>query len=398
MPQEREAMLFETLDGKPSVRPNNPKFSSGPTTKPLGWSAQELSTDVLGRSHRSLPARARIKSALTLTHQILNLPKDYRIGLLPGSDTGAFECAMWSLLGERGVDVLAWESFGAGWQTDITQHLAIKDVRVFDAPYGELPDLNKVSGDRDVVFTWNGTTSGARVPDDSWIDGQRTGLVLCDATSAVFAQPLPWSSLDVVTFSWQKCLGGEGAHGMVILSPRAVARLESWSPPRPLPKIFRLTKKGKLIEGIFQGDTINTPSLLCIEDYHHSLAWVQKMGGYSGVCARADANLATITQWVDTTAWVDFLVASPSRRSNTSVCLRVVEPAFSALPEASQRQLLKEMEKLLDVEAVAYDIGAYRDAPAGLRLWAGPTVENSDLAKLLPWLTWSFDTVVRPNL
>ena len=374
----------------PEVRPANPNFSSGPCAKRPGWSAGALDTSALGRSHRAKAGKAKLQRAIELTRDVLRVPDDYRIGIVPGSDTGAFEMAMWSLLGARGVDVLAWESFGAGWVTDIVKQLKLADVREITADYGLLPDLTKVDFARDVVFTWNGTTSGVRVPDGEWIAGDRQGLLICDATSAAFAQDLDFPKLDVVTFSWQKALGGEGAHGMLILSPRAVARLETYRPAWPLPKIFRLTSGGKLIEGIFAGETINTPSMLCVEDYLDALTWAKGIGGLDALFARADANAAVLSEWVERTGWVDFLATDPATRSNTSVCLRIVDPEVCSLGAAAQADVAKGVTAMLDKEGVAYDIGAYRDAPPGLRIWCGATVEATDLAALTPWLDWAF--------
>ncbi len=375
---------------QPAVRPANPRFSSGPCTKHPGWSLDNLKNASLGRSHRSKEGKARLKRAIDETRALLGVPESHLIGIVPASDTGAVEMALWSLLGPRGVDMLAWESFGAGWVTDVTKQLKLEDVRVFSADYGKLPDLAAVDFSRDVVFTWNGTTSGVRVPDGDWIPADRGGLTICDATSAVFAQALPWDKLDVTTYSWQKVLGGEAAHGMLILGPRAVARLESYTPPWPLPKIFRLTKNGKLIRGIFEGATINTPSMLCVEDYLDALAWAREVGGLPALIQRADANLAAITEWVARTDWVAFLAEDPAIRSNTSVCLKIVHPDVASLSPEAQGAFAKAMVAKLEDEGVAYDIGAYRDAPPGLRIWAGGTVERSDLAALFPWLDWAF--------
>ncbi|WP_306118813.1 MULTISPECIES: phosphoserine transaminase [unclassified Roseitalea] len=375
---------------KPDVRPANIRFSSGPCAKRPGWSAGALDTGALGRSHRSKIGKGKLKQAIDLTRQVLGVPEDYRIGIVPASDTGAVEMAMWSMLGARGVDLLAWESFGAGWVTDALKQLKLDDARVFQAPYGELPDLAQVDFDRDVVFTWNGTTSGVRVPDAGFIPADRQGLTICDATSAAFAQRLDFSKLDVTTFSWQKVLGGEGGHGVLILSPRAVERLESYTPPRPLPKIFRLTKGGKLIEGIFEGATINTPSMLCVEDYLDALGWARSIGGLEVLIARADANLAVIEDFVEGNDWLENLAADPATRSNTSVCLKIVDPDVTALDGEGQAAFAKGMVSLLEAEGAALDIGAYRDAPPGLRIWAGGTVEKSDLEALMPWLAWAF--------
>ncbi len=382
-----------TDHAKPAVKPARPHFSSGPCAKRPGWSPEVLSNAFLGRSHRAKEGKARLKLAIDKTRQLLELPEDYVCGIVPGSDTGAFEMAMWSLLGERGVDALAWESFGKGWVTDILKQLKLTDVRVHEADYGFLPDLGKVDFDRDVVFTWNGTTSGVRVPDGSWIPADRKGLTLVDATSAAFAQEIDWSKVDVATFSWQKVLGGEAAHGMLILSPRALKRLESYSPPWPMPKVFRLTKGGKVISGIFEGETINTPSMLCVEDYLDTLAWAESIGGLKALQARADANAQVIFDWIERTPWIANLARDPATRSNTSVCLSIVDAAVTQLPVAEQWAFAKQIAALLDEEGVAYDIAAYRDAPPGLRIWTGSTVEKSDLEALMPWLDWAFATV-----
>ena len=382
-----------TIHDRPARRPARPNFSSGPCCKRPGWSLDALAGAEIGRSHRSKAGKAKLAAAIDRTREILKVPDDYRIGIVPGSDTGAFEMAMWSLLGERPVDALAWESFSKGWVVDVIDQLRLDDARVFEADYGELPDLDKVDCDRDVVFAWNGTTSGVRVPNGDWIAADRGGLTLCDATSAVFAQALPWDKLDAVTYSWQKVLGGEAAHGMLILSPRAVARLESFTPDRPLPKVFRLTKGGKLNEGIFRGSTINTPSLLCVEDYLDALAWSVRVGGLEGLYARADGNLEAVADWVARTAWVDFLARVPETRSNTAVCLKIVDPAFAALDAERRAAVPKKIAALLDAEGVAYDIGSYRAAPPGLRLWCGATAEQADVEALLPWLDWAYSQV-----
>jgi phosphoserine aminotransferase len=374
----------------PSVRPLVPHFSSGPCAKRPGWSLQALTDAVLARSHRSKIGKAKLKRAIDLTREILRVPADYRIGIVPASDTGAVEMALWSLLGPRPVSVLAWESFGEGWVTDITKQLKLKDVTVLKAGYGELPDLSKVDWSSDVVFTWNGTTSGVRVPDASWIAADRQGLSICDATSAAFAQPLDFAKLDVVTLSWQKVLGGEAAHGMLMLSPRAVERLKTYTPPWPLPKLFRLTNGGKLIAGVFEGETINTPSMLCVEDYLDTLAWAKSIGGLDGLMGRADANTKAIADWVAATPWVDFLAREPAIRSNTSVCLKIVDPAVTALTADAQSAFIKGLVAALEKENVAYDIDAYRDAPPGLRIWCGATVEKSDVEALTHWLGWAF--------
>jgi phosphoserine aminotransferase len=375
---------------KPTVRPRVPHFSSGPCAKRPGWSLQALGNAVLGRSHRSKPGKAKLKRAIDLTREVLQVPADYRIGIVPASDTGAVEMAMWSLLGPRPVTMLTWESFGEGWVSDVAKQLKLKNATVLKADYGELPDLGKIDPNNDIVFTWNGTTSGVRVPNADWIAADRSGLSICDATSAAFAQALDWPKLDVCTFSWQKALGGEAAHGMLILSPRAVARLETYTPPWPLPKIFRMTKGGALIEGIFQGETINTPSMLCVEDYLDALEWAKATGGLATLRARADANAGVIADWVARTGWVDFLALDPSARSNTSVCLKVVDPAVNRLSREAQTAFSKTVAAALEEEGVAYDTAAYRDAPPGLRIWCGSTVERSDLEALTPWLDWAF--------
>ncbi|MCD1634882.1 phosphoserine transaminase [Martelella mediterranea] len=375
---------------KPDVRPANPRFSSGPCAKRPGWTPEALNDAPLGRSHRAKIGKAKLKEAIDLTREILGVPGDYRIGIVPASDTGAVEMALWSLLGERGVDMLAWESFGSGWVTDVIKQLKLKDARKIEAPYGQLPDLSTVNFDNDVVFTWNGTTSGVRVPNADFIPFDRKGLTICDATSAVFAQALDFNKLDVVTFSWQKVLGGEGGHGILILSPRAVERLENYTPEWPLPKIFRMTKGGKLIEGIFVGETINTPSMLCVEDYLDALKWAKQVGGLEGLMARADANAKVIFDFVENNDWIENLAEAPETRSNTSVCLKIVDPAVLALDDAGQAAFAKAIVSALDKEDVAYDIGAYRDAPSGLRIWAGSTVETADMEALMGWLDWAF--------
>ncbi|MFN0264599.1 phosphoserine transaminase [Tepidamorphus sp. 3E244] len=376
---------------KPAARPDNPRFSSGPCTKRPGWTPDVLSDALLGRSHRSKPGKARLQHAIDLTRKVLQVPDDYRIGIVPASDTGAVEMAMWTMLGARGVDMLAWESFGSGWVSDVQKQLKLDDVRTIEASYGTLPNLSTVdTKTRDVVFTWNGTTSGVRVPDGDWIAGDREGLTICDATSAAFAQYLDWAKLDVVTYSWQKVLGGEAAHGMLILSPRAVERLESFKPDRALPKIFRLTKGGKLIEGIFSGETINTPSMLCVEDYIDALEWADSLGGLDALVARANANLGVIEDWVARTKWIGFLPKVEATRSNTSVCLCIVDPDIAALDPKAQAAFAKAMVSRLEAEDVALDIGSYRDAPPGLRIWSGATVETSDLEALMPWLDWAY--------
>jgi phosphoserine aminotransferase len=375
--------LFVT---KPAARPARPHFSSGPCPKPPGWRVDKLRTDVLGRSHRGALGKARLQEAVERTHALLKLPADYRLGIVPASDTGAMEMAIWSLLGTRPVTMLAWESFGAGWVTDVAKQLKL-DAEIRTADYGAIADLGAIDPARDVVFTWNGTTSGVRVPDGEWIAAERTGLSICDATSAAFAQDIDWAKVDVGTFSWQKALGGEAAHGMLVLSPRAVERLEREPAPRPLPKIFRLTKSGKLIEGIFRGETINTPSMLCVEDWLVALDWAESAGGLSGLVARADANAAALDRWVGSAEWIEHLVADPAIRSNTSVCLQFADRS----DEEANRARQKAIVKLLEAEDAAYDIGAYRDAPPGLRIWCGATVETADVEALGPWLDWAWE-------
>ena len=375
---------------KPGVRPAIPHFSSGPCAKRPGWSLQALTDAALGRSHRAKIGKAKLKRAIDLTREILQVPEDYRIGIVPASDTGAVEMALWSLLGQRAVTMLAWESFGEGWVTDVEKQLKLKDLTVLKAAYGELPDLTKINFDTDVVFTWNGTTSGVRVPNGDWIAADRKGLTICDATSAAFAQRLDWPKLDVVTFSWQKALGGEAAHGMLILSPRAVERLETYKPAWPLPKIFRMTKGGKLIEGIFEGETINTPSMLCVEDYLDTLDWAKSIGGLDALIARADANTKAIADWVNVTPWVDFLARGSAIRSNTSVCLKVADTAVTRLSSDEQAKFAKALSGAVEKEGAGYDLGSYRDAPPGIRLWCGATVETADVEALLPWLDWAF--------
>ena len=373
----------------PAARPASPCFSSGPCAKRPGYSLENLRGAPLGRSHRAKAGKARLKLAIDLTREVLRIPADYRIGITPGSDTGAVEMAMWSLLGARGIDLLAWESFGEGWVTDVVKQLKL-EARTLKAPYGELPDLSAVNFDHDVVFTWNGTTSGVRVPDASWIPADRQGLTICDATSAAFAQDLDWAKLDVTTFSWQKALGGEAAHGMIVLSPRAAERLTTYKPAWPLPKLFRMTSGGKLIEGIFEGETINTPSMLCVEDYLDALNWAKSLGGLDALIARADANAKAISDWAAKSSWAGFLAVKPETRSNTSVCLRIVDKDVLALPGETQAAIAKALASLLEKEKVAYDIGAYRDAPPGLRIWCGATVETADVVALTHWLDWAF--------
>jgi phosphoserine aminotransferase len=382
---------MDHMASKPAARPRAPFFSSGPCAKRPGWSLGNLNTDALGRSHRAKLGKARLKLAIDLTREVLQVPADYRIGIVPGSDTGAVEMALWSMLGARPVDVLAWESFGEGWVTDIVKQLKLKDARVFQAGYGELPDLAAVdTRTRDVVFAWNGTTSGVRVPDADWIAADREGLTICDATSAAFAQDLDFAKLDVVTFSWQKVLGGEAAHGMLVLSPRAVARLETYTPPWPLPKIFRMTKGGKLVEGIFEGETINTPSMLAVEDYIDALQWAKGLGGLRALIAKADRNAGVIHDWVARTPGIANLAKVAATASNTSVCLSIVDPDVVANGPEAVASVAKGIASALEKEGVAFDIGAYRDAPPGLRIWCGATVEASDLEALTPWLDWAF--------
>ncbi len=384
-----------TFPDMPGARPERPEFSSGPCAKHPGWSLQAIVAKAwLGRSHRAKGPKAQLKSVIDRTGSLLGVPKGYRIAIVPGSDTGAVEMAMWSLLGTRPVDVLVWESFGKGWATDAVKQLKLDDCRIIEAEYGALPDLGSVRSGADIVFTWNGTTSGARVPNADWIAADRVGLTICDATSAAFAQDLDWTKLDVVTFSWQKVLGGEAAHGVIVLSPRAVERLETFVPDRPLPKIFRLTKAGALIDGVFKGETINTPSMFAVADYEDALDWADSIGGLSGLHHRADANLAALQNWVDRTDWIENLVADPAARSNTSVCLKIVDPAVAGLPEAEQKAFTKELVALLEAEGIAYDINGYRDAPPGLRIWCGGTVNMSDIEALCPWLDWAFTTVI----
>jgi phosphoserine aminotransferase len=375
---------------KPASRPNVPHFSSGPCAKRPGWTPQNLQDAALGRSHRAKIGKAKLKLAIELTREVLEVPADYRIGIVPASDTGAVEMALWSLLGARPVTTIAWESFGEGWVSDIVKELKLKDVTKLHAGYGEIPDLSKADPATDIVFTWNGTTSGVRVPNADWISAGREGLTICDATSAAFAQELDWPKLDVVTFSWQKALGGEAAHGMLVLSPRAVARLESYKPAWPLPKIFRMTKGGKLNEGIFEGETINTPSMLCVEDYLDALNWGKSVGGLKGLMARADANAKVLADWKARTPWIDFLAKDPSVRSNTSVCMKVVDPAITSLTPDAQADFAKKLVALVEKEGAGYDFAHYRDAPAGLRIWCGATVEAKDIALLTQWIDWAF--------
>ena len=378
---------------KPELRPQNPSFSSGPCAKRPGWSMAALAGALVGRSHRSAAGKAKLAEVIEKSKTILGIPDDYRLGIVPASDTGAVEMALWNLLGARGVDVLVWESFGAGWAEDVKNQLKLEDMRVIEAPYGRLPDFGQVDFSRDLVFTWNGTTSGVCTPGAEWIDEDRQGLTICDATSAVFAYDLPWEKLDVVTYSWQKVLGGEGQHGVLILGPRAVERLQSYKPAWPLPKIFRLTKNGMLIEGLFNGETINTPSMLAVEDALDGLNWAADIGGLEALMARARANLAAIEEWVSATPWIDFLAPHPGMRSCTSVCFKVVDPGFADLERGRQAAFTRRLAALLAEEKAALDIASYRDAPPGLRVWAGATVEEPDLVLLFPWLDWAFSTV-----
>lgn len=384
--QEREQM-------RPIAKPANSCFSSGPCAKRPGWSLEALQGAALGRSHRGKLGKARLAEVIARTRSVLQIPADYRIGIVPASDTGAVEMCLWSMLGERGVDIAGWESFGKGWVADVVKQLKIADVRVFEADYGELPDLSELDCDRDIVFTWNGTTSGVCVPDGDWISDERKGLTICDATSGVFAMELPWQKLDVVTYSWQKAMGGEAAHGMLVLSPRAVERLETYVPPWPLPKLFRMVKNGQLIEGIFEGSTINTPSMLCVEDALDGLKWAEAIGGLSELVRRSQLNLEIFERWVQNSDWAAFLAAEEENRSSTSICFKIVDPWYLELAEQEQRAKAKELVALLETEDVAYDIGAYRDAPSGLRIWGGSTIEAADIEALLPWLDWAWAQV-----
>jgi phosphoserine aminotransferase len=377
----------------PAVRPARPFFSSGPCAKRPGWTPEALNAALLGRSHRSKPGKAKLKDAIDRTKALLGIPADYRVGIVPASDTGAVEMALWSLLGPRPVDCFAWESFGEDWVTDTLKQLKIKDSRVIKADYGEIPDLEQADPKHDVVFLWNGTTSGVRVPDADWIAADREGLTICDATSAAFAMDLPWDKLDVTTFSWQKVLGGEAAHGMLVLSPRAVARLESYTPPWPMPKIFRMTKGGKIVDGIFEGETINTPSMLALEDYLDALTWAEGLGGLKALITRSQQNLGVLDRWVRAAGWADFLAREQGTRSNTSVCLKIVDPWFKGLGDGAQADAAKKIASLLEKEGVAYDIGGYRSAPPGLRIWCGATVDKADLEALTPWLDWAWAKV-----
>ena len=378
---------------KPNQRPKRPHFSSGPCAKHPGWTPDLLSNAELGRSHRSKPSRAKLLEVIERSRRVLGIPADHRVAIVPASDTGAMEMVLWSMLGARGVEILAWESFGSQWVDDAIAQLELENAKAWTADYGELPDLDQVGFDSDVVFTWNGTTSGVRVPDGDWIPEDRAGLTICDATSAVFAMELPWEKLDVVTWSWQKVLGGEAGHGMLSISPRAVERLEGFKPPRPLPKIFRLTKGGRLIDGIFRGDTINTPSMLCVEDAIDALRWVESIGGRDEIRKRSETNLEVIAEWVDRSPWAGFLASRPEIRSCTSVCLQIVDPWFQRLESDEQAATAKNVAQILDGEEIAFDVGAYRDAPPGLRIWAGATVERSDIEALLPWLDWAYAEV-----
>ncbi len=380
---------------RPTHRPLNPCFSSGPCAKRPGWNLEALGAAPLGRSHRGTLGKARLAEVIERTRDILQIPADYRIGIVPASDTGAVEMCMWSMLGARGVDITGWESFGKGWITDAVNQLKLEDVRVFTAEYGELPDLAQLDADRDIVFTWNGTTSGVRVPDGGWIADDRQGLTICDATSGVFAMELPWEKLDVVTYSWQKAMGGEGAHGMLVLSPRAVQRLESYTPPWPLPKLFRMTKGGQIDEALFRGSTINTPSMLCVEDAIDGLRWAESIGGLAELVRRSQVNLECLSAWVESSTWASFLAEDEATRSSTSICLKFVDPWYESLPADAQRAKENALVGLLEEEGVAYDIGSYRDAPPGLRIWGGSTVERSDIEALLPWLDWAWSEIQR---
>ncbi len=378
---------------KPDRRPARPQFSSGPCVKRPGWSLKALEKALIGRSHRSKPGKAAINDVVAKSRAILGIPQDWKVAIVPASDTGAVEMAMWTMLGQRGVDMLAWESFGQGWVADAQKHLKLADLRVIDAPYGRLPDLAKVDCDRDVVFTWNGTTSGVRVPDGTWIKKDRKGLTIADATSAAFAMDLPWDKLDAVTWSWQKALGGEAAHGMLALGPRAVERLESFTPPRPLPKLFRLTSGGKLSQGVFAGETINTPSMLCVEDALDGLRWAERAGGLKGLIARTEANAAALDRWVKRTGWAAYLAEESRYRSPTSVCVKIIDPWFAGLDAKAQQDQVKRLTQLLEDEGAALDIAGHRDAPANLRIWCGATVETADIDALTPWLDWAWGEI-----
>ena len=387
-----ENVFFNLM--KPEIKPNRPFFSSGPCAKRPGWSLDALQGSLVGRSHRAKEPKLRIQEVIHKSETILNLPRDYVCGIVPASDTGAVEMAMWSLLGARGLDICAWESFGSGWVTDVIKQLKLEDVSLHEADYGSLPDFTKINFSNDVVFTYNGTTSGVKVPNLDWIPRNRQGLTICDATSAVFAMDIDFSKCDVVTWSWQKVMGGEAAHGMIVLSPRAIKRLESYTPAWPLPKIFRMTKGGKLIQGIFEGATINTVSMLCVEDALDGLKWAESIGGLPALIERSEANLKVVTDWVAQTDWIDFLAKDPVTRSNTSICLKIIAPWYQALTPEEQSKKAKELVKLIDNEGVAYDFGSYRDAPPGIRLWGGATVDSADTAKLLPWLDWAFKELI----
>lgn len=379
-----------TTTARPAARPANPNFSSGPCSKRPGWSLDSLSAALTGRSHRSKEGKARLKLAIDKTKALLGVPDDYVCAIMPGSDTGAFEAAMWAMLGQRGVDVLAWESFGGIWVTDAVKQLKLDDLRVFEAPFGKLPDLQQVDFSRDIVLTQNGTTAGVRIPDYDWVAADRQGLILVDATSAAFAQEIDWRKVDCLTFSWQKVMGGEAAHGMLILSPRAIERLETYTPPRPLPKLFRMTKSGKLDRGIFEGETINTPSMLCVEDYLDVLSWAERIGGLPELRRRADANAQVLFDWIERTPWIANLAERRETWSNTGVCMRFVDANVARLDAAAQAQFAKRVVAILEKEGVAYDIGSYRDAPPGLRIWCGSTVETGDLEALVPWIEWAY--------
>ena len=383
---------------KPSIKPKNPNFSSGPCTKRPGWSLESLSGALLGRSHRSGPCKAQLKDAIEKQREILGIPADYKVGIVPASDTGAFEMALWSMIGARGVDVFSWENFSNDWRVDIKTQLKPETVNYYEADYGEMPDLSQANPEHDIVFPWNGTTAGVRVPNGDWIAADRAGLTFCDATSAVFACEMPWDKLDITTWSWQKVLGGEAAHGMLVLSPRAVERLESYVPDRPLPKIFRMTKKGKLNEGIFEGSTINTPSMLAVADLLDTLGWIENIGGLRTTIARSDENAKAVENWVAKTEWAEFLAADPALRSNTSVCLKITDSWFTDMDEDAQRGFVKDMVKLLENENVAYDINAYRTAPPGLRIWCGATVQGDDVEALMPWISWAFEAAKAEKL
>jgi phosphoserine aminotransferase len=385
--------LTKLMIDKPTIKPNNPNFSSGPCAKRPGWNIQNLKTDSLGRSHRAKLPKQRLLEVITLTKEILQLPKDYRVGILPASDTGAIEAAMWSLLGKTGVEVLAWENFGNDWVKDIKDQLKPDNLTIHKADYGNITDFNNLNFDNDIVFNWNGTTSGVCVPNADWIPQDRKGLTICDATSAVFAMDMDWSKLDVVTWSWQKVLGGEAAHGMIAMSPKAIERLSEYQPSWPIPKIFRLANNKKVIEGIFKGETINTPSMLCVEDAIDALQWIQSIGGYAGSIKKSKSNLEVIKKWVASHDWIDFLANDPNTLSSTSICLKITEDWFVQLSEEDQQAKVKEINSLLEKEGVAYDINAYRTAPAGFRIWGGATVEASDIETLLPWIEWGYRSI-----